>query len=124
MVLSVEEYKAMSRLENFPSDDAIEKAIKEAEEDVNIMTYGRIYARGFDTLSAFQQEKVKLAVARQADFRSQYSDLLSNPLSSYSINGVSMSWDKSVLTKSNGIATSRDVAGILNQTGLTYRGVY
>ena len=44
MVLSVEEYKAMSRLENFPSDDAIEKAIKEAEEDVNIMTYGRIYA--------------------------------------------------------------------------------
>ena len=58
MVLSVEEYKAMSRLENFPSDDAIEKAIKEAEEDVNIMTYGRIYARGFNTLSAFQQEKI------------------------------------------------------------------
>ena len=109
MVLSVEEYKAMSRLENFPSDDAIEKAIKEAEEDVNIMTYGRIYARGFDTLSAFQQEKVKLAVARQADFRSQYSDLLSNPLSSYSINGVD---------------TSRDVTGVLNQTGLTYQGVY
>ena len=76
-------------MENFPSDDAIKKVIKEAEEDVNIMTYGRIYARGFDTLSAFQQEKVKLAVARQADFRSQYSDLLSNPLSSYSINGVS-----------------------------------
>lgn len=47
----------MSRLENFPSDDAIKKVIKEAEEDVNIMTYGRIYARGFDTLSAFQQER-------------------------------------------------------------------
>ena len=42
MVLSVEEYKGMSRLENFPSDDAIKKVIKEAEEDVNIMTYGRI----------------------------------------------------------------------------------
>ena len=88
------------------------------------MTYGRIYARGFDTLSAFQQEKVKLAVARQADFRSQYSDLLSNPLSSYSINGVSMSWDKSVLTKATGVDTSRDVTGVLNQTGLTYQGVY
>ena len=30
MVLSVEEYKGMSRLENFPSDDAIKKVIKEA----------------------------------------------------------------------------------------------
>jgi hypothetical protein len=124
MMLSVEEYKAMSQRENLPSDDAIEKAIKEAEEDVNIMTYGRIYARGFNTLSTFQQEKVKLAIARQVDFRSQYSDLLSNPLSSYSINGVSMNWDKSVLTKSNGVYTSQDVAGVLNQTGLTYRGVY
>ena len=74
MVLSVEEYKGMSRLENFPSDDAIKKVIKEAEEDVNIMTYGRIYARGFDTLSAFQQEKGQIGGCRQADFRSQYSD--------------------------------------------------
>ena len=50
MVLSVEEYKGMSRLENFPSDDAIKKVIKEAEEDVNNHDYGDIYARGFDTL--------------------------------------------------------------------------
>lgn len=124
MMLSVEEYKTMSQLENFPSDDVIEKIIRYAEEDVNIMTYGRIYACGFDALSTFQQEKVKLAVAQQVDFRFQYSDLLSNPLSSYSINGVSMNWDKSVLTKSNGVYTSRNVAGLLNQTGLTYRGVY
>ena len=123
MILSVEEYKAMRTLTTKLDDDAMEALLKEAEEDVNVMTYGRIAARGFDALTEFQQSKVKKAIARQADFREQYTSILSAPLASYSINGVSMSWDKGELVEFGGVYTSRDVLGLLNQSGLTYRGV-
>lgn len=122
-MLSVEEYKARSRVDPLPEDDEIEKILSDAEDDINTMTFNRILARGFDALTPFQQEKVKSAISKQTDFKRQYGDLLTNPLSSYGINGVSMSWDKSVIKEQSGIQTCSDVVACLIQTGLMYRGV-
>lgn len=122
-MLSVEEYKARSRVDPLPEDDEIEQILSDAEDDINAMTFSRIIARGFDCLTKFQQEKIKTAIIKQADFRQQYGELLKNPLSSYGINGVSMSWDKSVIKEQSGVQTCGDVVTCLIQTGLMYRGV-
>ena len=49
--------------------------------------------------------------------------MLGNPLASYSVNGVSMSWDKGAVQCVCGVYTSPAILSILSQTGLTYRGV-
>lgn len=117
-MLSANEYATMSRVNPLPDDATTAQLLKDAEEDVNALTFGRIAARGFDALTAFQQDKVQLAVARQADFRQQYGEILSNPLASYSINGVSMSWDKSAVREYAGVQTCSGVISCLMQTGL------
>lgn len=119
----MDEYRCISKLDSLPDEDKLARMLEDAEEDINAMTFNRITARGFDTLTLFQQEKVKRAIARQADFRYQYGELLRNPLASYSINGVSMSWDKSMIREYFGIQTCADVISCLIQTGLMYRGV-
>lgn len=123
MILSAEDYAELTRLSSPPSGTELTHLLEDAEEDVHTMTFNRIPARGFDALTTFQQEKVKRAIALQADFRYQYTDLLTSPLSSYSVNGVSMSWDRSVVREYAGAKTCGEVMSCLAQTGLMYRGV-
>ncbi len=117
--LSVEEYKEMNS-----TGSAAESDLLQAEFDVDSLTFNRIRgAGGIRKLTELQQELIKRAVALQAEFRHEYADLLNNPLSSYGINGVSMSWDKSVLVQQSGVFTTKAVLSLLRQTGLTYRGL-
>ena len=122
-MLSVSEYKTMSNVSPLPSDEELRKLIENAEHDIDAMTFSRISAVGFDSLTEYQQSKVKLAVSRQADFCLQYGELLNNPLASYSINGVSMSWDKSMIKEQCGVKTCSGVIACLITSGLMYRGV-
>ena len=57
------------------------------------------------------------------DFCYENAELLESPLSAYSINGVSMSFDKSKIVRVGGVTTSSEVYGLLMQTGLCYRGL-
>ncbi len=122
-MLSLDEYIHLTRLSELPEHDRMVWLLEDAAADVDAMTFHRIGTRGFDALSPFQQSQVKAAVARQADFRQQYADLLDNPLASYSINGVSMSWDKGAIRTMNGVRTCPAVVSYLMPTGLLYRGV-
>lgn len=122
MYVSAEEYAALSRDHAIPEGD-LELALEDAERDIDSLTFCRVRAAGIDALTDFQRDLVKLAVVRQADFRAQYSELLDNPLASYSINGVSMSWDKGAAQCVDGVYTAPPIMALLRQTGLTYRGV-
>lgn len=88
-----------------PEGDATQQNLESAEYDIDSLTFNRIIGQGFDRLAARQKELVTRAVCLQADFLREYGELLSNPLSSYAINGVSMSWDKSMLVQQDGVST-------------------
>ena len=122
MYVSVDEYAELSRIHAVPGEQ-LKNALADAERDIDALTFCRIRSRGFDALTAFQADLVKKAVVDQADFRFQYGDVLGNPLSSYSINGVSMNWDKGAVQCLSGVYTSPAILSLLRQTGLMYRGV-
>lgn len=122
MYVSAEEYADLSRSRAVPEEEQ-DKALEDAERDIDSLTFCRVRAAGIDTLTDFQRELVKLAVVRQADFKAQYGELLGNPLASYSVNGVSMSWDKETVQYVDGVYTAPFILALLRQTGLTYRGV-
>lgn len=106
-----------------PSDE-IEKRLNEASSHVDSLTFNRIVGRGFDNLTQFQQDIVKKVVCKLADFEYENEDLIKTVLSSYSINGVAMSfgsgWNVEI---QNGVAISKDDYCLLRQTGLTCRNV-
>lgn len=48
---------------------------------------------------------------------------MNSPLNSYSISGVSMSFDFSKIVTVGGVTTTSEVYDLLMQTGLCYRGL-
>lgn len=100
----------------------IEKALVLASRHVDTLTFNRIVAQGFDSLTEFQQEIIREVVCRQADFEAENADMIGSLLTSYSINGVSAQFGDSwnVYTE-KGIAMKRDDYSLLCQTGLCCR---
>lgn len=117
MYLNPDEY-----IGDIPSEQ-LEKQLSDACRTVDSLTFNRIVKLGFENLTEFQQGIIRDAVAKQADFTYDNAELLDSPLSSYSISGVSMSFDTSKVLNIGGVTTTREVYGLLMQTGLCYRGV-
>lgn len=92
----------------------------EASRHIDSLTFNRIMSKGFDQLTGFQQEVIRQACCRLADFEEENEDLLRSYLKSYSINGVSMGldaggWNLSVV---NGVALPGELFDFLKQSGL------
>lgn len=117
MYLNPDEYSG-----SVPKDE-LEKYLKTACRAVDSLTFNRIVKTGFDNLTEFQQELIKDAVRLHANFAHDNVELLNSPLSSYSISGVSMSFDKSKIVTVGGVTTTSEVYNLLMQTGLCYRGL-
>lgn len=104
--------------------DELEQALSRASDQIDALTYYRIKARGFDNLTPFQQENVKKAVCRQADFWHRYSDLLSAPMTGFGAGSISWSFGESGFVQgAGGVKTSDEVMGLLLPTGLANRGL-
>ena len=101
----------------------LENRLRNACRAIDGFTFNRIVKSGFENLTEFQQELIREAVRLHADFTYDNAELLNSPLSSYSISGVSMSFDRSKIVTVNGITTTSEVYGLLMQTGLCYRGI-
>lgn len=102
-------------------DTVLKPLLEQASDAVDALCYGRIRHVGFDGLTEFQQEKVKKAVCYHAAFLYAYGDLLNSPLSSYGINGVSMSFDAGRVVTQGGVTTNQAVMQQLRQSGLATR---
>lgn len=91
---------------------------------IDILTFNRIkQLGGFDNLSEYQKETIKEVIVNIADFIYTNEDILDNILSSYSINGVSMSFNGNWnLTVRDGVAVRTEDYKLLETTGLTYQG--
>lgn len=96
------------------------KRLKEASQQVDMLTFNRIRGKGFDNLTSFQQSVIKEVICQHVDFVYENQDMIDSVLQSYSINGVSMtfgqSWNIEVM---NGVAMKRSTYELLKQTGLT-----
>jgi len=103
--------------------EEVEARLKRACRNIDSLTFNRIVEKGFENLSEFQQELIKEAVVLHMDFCYENAELLESPLSAYSINGVSMSFDKSKVVELGGVTTSSETYSLLMQTGLCYRGL-
>ena len=104
-------------------EEGLAKALREASRHIDTLTFNRIVAAGFGSLTEFQQEVIREACCRQADFEYEHADILENILASYSINGVSMGFSGSgwnVHTE-NGVAMKQADYSLLCQTGLCCR---
>ena len=102
-------------------DEEAEKALKQASQHIDILTYRRIAGVGFDNLTPFQQETVKEVACMMADFESTNASMINSLINSYSINGASMSFsgESANCQLVNGIIVQRNVYEMLNMTGLT-----
>lgn len=103
--------------------DELERRLSEASRAIDSLTFNRIVKQGFDNLTEFQQDIVKEAVRKHADFTYNNAELLDSPLSGYSISGVSMSFDNTKVFSLGSVTTTKEVYGLLLQTGLCYRGI-
>lgn len=99
--------------------EEVQRFVTSASEHIDSLTFNRIKGLGFNNLTLFQQEKIKRAICRLADFEYENEDLIQSVLASYSINGVSMSFGTSwnVIVQ-DGVALPRDIYSLIKQTGL------
>jgi len=108
-------------LEEIP-EDRVAGWLRSASRHIDSLTFNRIVSRGLDALTDFQQEAVREVTCRQAEFEFENEDLIESVLSSYAINGVSMSikdgWNLHI---ENGAVMKKDLFCLLAQTGLTCR---
>lgn len=98
---------------------AIVNEIKTVCEDINTLTFNRI--TDFFTLTEFQQKTLVRMCGRFLQFKRDNAELLGSVIRSYSVNGVSMSFDDATVKQINGVYVPGDVYALLRQTGLTCR---
>lgn len=113
--LSPEEYSG-----NIPAEE-LEKRLNDASRDIDALTFDRIREKGFEALTEFQQGLIKEAAELHADFCYENAELLEGLLAAYSVNGVSMSFDRSKIVTVGGTTTTSRVYNLLMQTGLCCR---
>lgn len=102
-----------------------DRALQTASETVDALTFCRIVENGLEALTAFQKDVIRRVVCALADWQKENADIIDNPYSSYSINGVSATWGGSagVLQVGGEMIPSR-LYSDLKKTGLCHRGVW
>lgn len=121
MYATVEYYKKTYK-GNLDDADA-EKALNKASRHIDALTFNRIVGIGFDNLTEYQQGIIKECECMMADWETENADYIDNMLTSYSLNGASMSFTGSSAGAAlvDGIVVSRDIYSHLQKCGLTSR---
>jgi hypothetical protein len=96
-----------------------------ASECVDILTFGRIKAVGFEALTEFQKNTVLDVCCQLAEWQAENTELVSGAMKSYSINGVSVQYDTNggAVMRQNGVVLPRMLYNRLMMMGLCYGGV-
>ena len=104
-------------------DSDVENALRQASRHIDTLTYNRIVEVGFDNLTEYQQSVINECACLMADWETENADYINSLLSSYSLNGASMSFSGSSASAvvQNGVAVSRDILSHLQKSGLCFR---
>lgn len=102
----------------------MDKIINGANNAIDVLTYSRINAIGYCNLTPFQQITVSECAFEIAKFLLENREILDTPLSSYSINGVSMQFKfNQTVHCSNGVVVPESTYRKLMSTNLCYGGI-
>lgn len=97
--------------------------LEDASTKIDILTFCRVGSIGFNNLTKFQQDKIKVVCCKLADFLCENEDIINSYVSSYSINGVSIDLRNSVnLAMVEGVLIPSALYRELMMTGLCRRG--
>ena len=123
MYAGIEYYKNTYK-GNLDNADA-EKALEKASRHIDTLTYNRIVGIGFDNLTEYQQGIIKECECLMADWETENTDYINSMLSSYSLNGASMSFtgQSASATVVSGVAVSREIYSHLQKCGLCTRSL-
>ena len=103
-------------------EDELTRQLNKASRQIDTLTFCRIREIGFERLTAFQQDQIQYVTCLLADFIYENRDELESMLSSYGINGVSMTFSNGVnVTKVQGVMIRTDIYAELEKTGLCCR---
>lgn len=103
-------------------EEQIEKQLTTAGRQIDTLTYCRIRSTGFENLTEFQKDQIRYVNCQLADFIYENKDELESMLSSYGINGVSMTFSNGInVTKVQNIIIRTDIYAELVKTGLCCR---
>ncbi len=105
------------------ADEETERRLRQASDQIDVLTFQRIHSIGWEKLSLMQQKLIKAVCAEHTAFLLDYGETLENPLSSYGIGGVSMSWNKEAVVTQNGVTMLPSLYAQLVQTGLCCRAL-
>lgn len=97
--------------------DDFKKNLILAKEKVDSVTHNRIVAIGFENLTNFQKEKIKLAMLYQIKYIEENGTEV-NDVSSYSVLDISVNVDKTAATKAKKLNMSSFALDQLQKTGL------
>lgn len=102
-----------------------EKALMQAERHIDTLTYNRIVAIGFENLTEYQQGVIRECACLMADWETENADYINSMLSSYSLNGASMSFtgNSASAVVVSGVAVSREIYSHLQKCGLCTRSL-
>lgn len=105
-------------------ENVANKFLKLASRHIDSLTYNRIVGRGFDNLTEFQRGIIQEVCCSMAEFDYENEDMINSILTSYGINGVSMTFGEGWnLVCQSGVAIKRDTYELLSQTGLCCRSL-
>ena len=101
------------------------KVLNKASRHIDTLTYNRIVAIGFNNLTEYQQGIIKECECLMADWETENADYINSMLSSYSLNGASMSFSGNSASAfiQNGVAVSREIYSHLQKCGLCTRSL-
>ena len=103
-------------------EEQIEKQLTTAGRQIDTLTYCRIRSTGFENLTEFQKDQIRYVNCLLADFIYENKDELESMLSSYGINGVSMTFSNGInVTNVQNIIIRTDIYAELVKTGLCCR---
>ncbi|WP_337473398.1 hypothetical protein [Jutongia sp.] len=103
-------------------EEELTRQLNKASRQIDTLTFCRIREIGFERLTAFQQDQIQYVTCLLADFIYENRDELESMLSSYGINGVSMTFSNGVnVTKVQGVMIRTDIYAELEKTGLCCR---
>lgn len=103
--------------------DDFDRLAAKASRNIDTLTRCRINGIGWERLTELQRNAVTEVCCDMVQFMDENRELLDTPLSSYSINGVSMqfSFNPTVFVQ-GGIIMRQSTYGRLVTTGLCYAG--
>lgn len=106
--------------EYIAEDPEASEASLSAALHIDVLAGFRI--RNFRELTAFQQSIITLVHDKLAEFERENADILEMPLTSYTVNGVSMAFGDKIKSV-NGVTIPADLYSLLCSTGLCYPAV-